>query len=305
MHGPHPGRRDRAEPPRDGRARRTHDGAPLPDGTSARRPDSPRRSGGPRHERRARARGRRPGAPFRTRRDRGVGGLCDPGAEWAVTGPVGFRRSLGAAFRRTVNAAVRRSLGAALRRTVNAAVRRSLGAASDAPSTPPTASPSPVAVPTATPTPVLTPPPRARTVDAPVPARILAVLGGVSADRPLPYRDGCHVSMGGRMTSRSCLYGNLASRTTIALFGDSHALAWFPAVLRFAGIAAGASSTSPMSACVPADIVPLQPQHALGHDHVPDLAQGGHREAREAQAGHHHRDGHASGSRRSTPTERC
>jgi hypothetical protein len=35
------------------------------------------------------------------------------------------------------------------------------------------------------------------------------------------------------MSSR-CIYGNVRSRTTIVLFGDSHALTWFPAVLRVA-----------------------------------------------------------------------
>ena len=61
------------------------------------------------------------------------------------------------------------------------------------------------------------------------------------------------------MTSRSCLYGNLGSRTTIALFGDSHALAWFPAVLRFARDRGWRVLNLTMSACIPADIVPYSP----------------------------------------------
>jgi hypothetical protein len=92
-----------------------------------------------------------------------------------------------------------------------------------------------------------------------VPARILASLGRVRSDIPLPYYDGCHVSTGGRMPARWCFYGNLASRTTIALFGDSHALAWFPAVLRLARDRGWRVLSLTMSACVPADIVPYDP----------------------------------------------
>lgn len=129
-------------------------------------------------------------------------------------------------------------------------------APTDSPEPSPMASPSPSPSPTPTPTPVLTPPPRPRTLEAPVPTRILASLGRVWSDIPLPYYDGCHVSSGGRMPARWCFYGNLASRTTIALFGDSHALSWFPAVLRFAKDRGWRVLSLTMSACVPADIIP-------------------------------------------------
>lgn len=97
----------------------------------------------------------------------------------------------------------------------------------------PTPTPSPPASPqpTATSTPAIVPPRRAQTVDGPVPRSLLTSLRRVSTEMPLPYRDGCH---GASPLSPRCFYGNVRSRTTIVLFGDSHALSWFPAVLRVA-----------------------------------------------------------------------
>jgi hypothetical protein len=121
----------------------------------------------------------------------------------------------------------------------------------------PTPTPSPTPVPT--PTPNITPPPRPATVDAAVPSSVLASLGSVVHDYATPYYDGCHVSMGGSMPAKSCLYGNLASHTTIAIYGDSHALAWFPAILRLVNDRGWRLLQVTMSACVPADIIPYQP----------------------------------------------
>ena len=107
--------------------------------------------------------------------------------------------------------------------------------------------------------PTITPPPRPATVDAAVPSSVLSSLGSVSGDRPLPYYDGCHVSMGGRMPGKSCLYGNLSSHTTIAIYGDSHALAWFPAVMRLVNDRRWRLLQVTMSACIPADVTPYSP----------------------------------------------
>jgi hypothetical protein len=114
--------------------------------------------------------------------------------------------------------------------------------------------------------PVIKPPPRPRTLDAVVPSAVRKILGSVSGDLPMPYFDGCHVSQGGRMTSATCLYGNLASKTTIALYGDSHMLAWFPAVLRLAQDRGWRVLSLTMSACVPADIIPYS--HTAGIMHA-------------------------------------
>jgi len=70
---------------------------------------------------------------------------------------------------------------------------------------------------------------------------------------PLPYRDGCH---GASANSGRCFYGNLASRTTIALFGDSRALAWFPALVEVARDRGWRLLNLTRSACGPAQIIP-------------------------------------------------
>ena len=110
----------------------------------------------------------------------------------------------------------------------------------------------------ATPTqmPTITAPPRAATVDAPVPATVLASLSKVRNDLAAPYYDHCHVSLGGRMTSGACLYGHTSSHTTIALYGDSHALSWFPALLRVVNDRGWRLLNVTMAACTPADIAP-------------------------------------------------
>ena len=52
-------------------------------------------------------------------------------------------------------------------------------------------------------------------------------------DKPASYDDGCHVSQEDTL-SGPCTYGDPTSSTTVVLFGDSHAAAWFPAVERLA-----------------------------------------------------------------------
>jgi peptidoglycan/LPS O-acetylase OafA/YrhL len=50
-----------------------------------------------------------------------------------------------------------------------------------------------------------------------------------SADRGHAYADGCLVEMG-EVRSPACVYGDRRSRKTVVLFGDSHAMQWFPAL---------------------------------------------------------------------------
>jgi hypothetical protein len=45
--------------------------------------------------------------------------------------------------------------------------------------------------------------------------------------RPQMYADGCHLNPSETETPE-CVYGNLSSKTTVVLFGDSHAMQWFP-----------------------------------------------------------------------------
>jgi len=47
--------------------------------------------------------------------------------------------------------------------------------------------------------------------------------------KPLINYDGCHISMGQTVSPR-CEYGDITSKKTIVLYGDSHAAQWFPAL---------------------------------------------------------------------------
>lgn len=98
--------------------------------------------------------------------------------------------------------------------------------------------------------PVVRPP----TPDGPVPTNLHPALTVAAKDYPKAYLDGCNVQMDGKPSRGTCLYGNLSSRTTIALFGDSHALNWFPAVARIAQAHGWRLLNLTMSACSPADI---------------------------------------------------
>ena len=48
-------------------------------------------------------------------------------------------------------------------------------------------------------------------------------------EKPKVYLDDCHVNNGERL-SGECTYGDVNSRKTIVLYGDSHAAQWFPAL---------------------------------------------------------------------------
>jgi hypothetical protein len=48
-------------------------------------------------------------------------------------------------------------------------------------------------------------------------------------NRPRMYADGCHLDLT-EVESPACVYGNPSSDTTVVLFGDSHAMQWFPAL---------------------------------------------------------------------------
>ena len=73
-------------------------------------------------------------------------------------------------------------------------------------------------------------------------------------DYPTPYFDGCHTQQNMASNSASCTYGNKKSKTTIVLFGDSHALSWFPAIEKLAIYKNWKLISLTMSSCWPADI---------------------------------------------------
>jgi hypothetical protein len=98
------------------------------------------------------------------------------------------------------------------------------------------------------------PPARPATRGGPVPLDLRPTLADASQDYPEPYLDHCHTGQYGQASSVTCLYGDLSSTTTIALFGDSHALSWFPAVERVAELEGWRLLSLTMSTCSPADI---------------------------------------------------
>jgi SGNH domain (fused to AT3 domains) len=92
------------------------------------------------------------------------------------------------------------------------------------------------------------------TTDGPVPADLQPSIGAAPQDYPVTFPDGCNVPEGGRASRGTCLYGNLNSTTTIALFGDSHAAFWFPAMEAFAEREGWRLLNLTMSSCTPADL---------------------------------------------------
>ncbi|MGZ4725777.1 MAG: acyltransferase family protein [Ilumatobacteraceae bacterium] len=66
-----------------------------------------------------------------------------------------------------------------------------------------------------------------------VPSNLLPSLVKARADKPQIYADGCILS-NGQVSDKACFYGDTTSSTTIALFGDSHAAQWFPALQEMA-----------------------------------------------------------------------
>jgi peptidoglycan/LPS O-acetylase OafA/YrhL len=72
-------------------------------------------------------------------------------------------------------------------------------------------------------------------------------------NRPRMYADGCHLDLT-EVESPDCVYGNPSSNTTVVLFGDSHAMQWFPALNRLAGERDWRLVGFTKSACPPAGV---------------------------------------------------
>ena len=108
-------------------------------------------------------------------------------------------------------------------------------------------------------TPLNTAPVRPATVDFPVPANLEPSLLNALKDRPITYADHCHTQMNLKASTKPCIYGDTTSSTTVVLFGDSHALAWFPAFNQVAKEMHWKLLSLTMSACTPADIPAYNP----------------------------------------------
>ena len=103
-------------------------------------------------------------------------------------------------------------------------------------------------------TPLNTIPARPATVDFPVPKTLEPDLLNAKNDRALPYADRCHTQLNLKASAKPCIYGDTTSATTVVLFGDSHALSWFPALNAVAKENKWKLLSLTMSACTPADI---------------------------------------------------
>ncbi|MFC6083605.1 acyltransferase family protein [Sphaerisporangium aureirubrum] len=66
-----------------------------------------------------------------------------------------------------------------------------------------------------------------------LPANLKPALAEVRSTESPVYRDGCHLGYDSDW-SPPCVYGDLRSRTSVVLFGDSHAAQWFPALEKLA-----------------------------------------------------------------------
>ena len=88
-----------------------------------------------------------------------------------------------------------------------------------------------------------------------VPSNLTPGLRDASSDQPVLYADECHRSFTS-IDATGCLYGD-ATAPRLALFGDSHAAQWFPALRAFADDNGYAVETFTKSSCpsVTADIL--------------------------------------------------
>ncbi|HUQ77506.1 MAG TPA: acyltransferase family protein [Patescibacteria group bacterium] len=134
-----------------------------------------------------------------------------------------------------------------------------LGGAGTAPGPGPGSSdPSPPARPTSPTT--VTPGSSARppTLSAPVPRDLTPSLAEARSDAPAIYADGCHVDQP-TIEPKPCVFGDRSADASIALFGDSHAAQWFPALDRLARVEGWKLVTFTKSACTPADLTVWNP----------------------------------------------
>ncbi|MFC3382313.1 acyltransferase family protein [Couchioplanes azureus] len=101
----------------------------------------------------------------------------------------------------------------------------------------------------------------AASVDAPgVPANLTPKLARASKDKPRYYGEGCSGDFDDPEVKKPCAYGDLASDTTVVLFGDSHAGHWFPALEAVALRERWKLVVVTKSACTAADSLIYLPQ---------------------------------------------
>jgi peptidoglycan/LPS O-acetylase OafA/YrhL len=101
--------------------------------------------------------------------------------------------------------------------------------------------------------------------DPDVPANLTPSLADAAANAPVPENDGCFDNFTDTAV-HSCLYGDTTSSRTVVLFGDSHALQWFPAIDNIANEEHDALVVAAKATCPPIDITVFSPD--LGRDYT-------------------------------------
>ena len=110
------------------------------------------------------------------------------------------------------------------------------------------------------------------TAGGPVPAALRPAIGMAKSDHPLPYNDGCH-AVADDLFNGSCVYGDPDGATTVVLVGDSHGLAWFPAVERLATERGWRMVNLTKGACSTADIPSATASSSASTPSVPNGAR--------------------------------
>jgi peptidoglycan/LPS O-acetylase OafA/YrhL len=91
-----------------------------------------------------------------------------------------------------------------------------------------------------------------------IPATLTPSLSEAAGDVPVPFDDGCFDGFTDATVHR-CLYGDTTSSRSIVLFGDSHALQWFPAIDALANQQQDALVVMAKATCPPLDIPIFSP----------------------------------------------
>lgn len=88
-----------------------------------------------------------------------------------------------------------------------------------------------------------------------LPANLTPALKRAAADDPSIYKNGCHLGFLDVTTPKRCeFFGSAKARTTIVLFGDSHAAQWYPAMNAIAKERRWRLAVFTKSACSAADV---------------------------------------------------
>ncbi|MEU4421026.1 acyltransferase family protein [Actinoplanes sp. NPDC024001] len=92
-----------------------------------------------------------------------------------------------------------------------------------------------------------------------LPRNLTPTFKAASGQRLAPQLDGCHVGLAGPFRPESdCVYGKRDAPRTVVLFGDSHALQWFPAFTAMAERRGWRLVALTRSACSPAEVALME-----------------------------------------------